>query len=901
MNSPRDSVDFDEIANDFAIRVRRGESPKIEDYAARYPSLADTIRELLPLVLTIERSKLVHVESAAIPSSASHRKLQRLGDFRILRELGRGGMGIVYEAVQESLQRTVAVKILPAGALLQPQRLDQFQREARTAAQLHHTNIVPVFGVGHEGDVHYYVMQRIDGVGLDQFLDANQRQPIPPHDAARIASQLADALDYAHQHGVLHRDIKPANVLWEPTGHVWLTDFGLARFTDLSNTVSAQVAGTPRYLAPERFRGEADARSDIYSLGVTLYELLAGRPAFVAESQAEVVQQVLTTDPPPLTTLAPRIPRDLATIVHKSIAREPRQRYATAGEMALDLRRFLEGLPVRARPVTPLERFWRWCMRNPGLAATTSTSAVALIALTVVSTSGYLRTRQLNQSIVEAAKEQSRLRESAEKISDLSLEALDKVFERFAAPTLPAVSSARRETSDELTGAGTAANGGASATNGSGGGGAASDKPSEFKSSSSVGDLAGVNPRFAISVSPEVAATLEELLPFYERLATQATDNERVRRQAAFANQRIGRIQARLGNLESARAALQRCADTLLELEPKAATPAERSEIVARLLQTLNDQGDALLALDSRREARAAFLRALETTESLAVNDKSVAVRIEKARTLLALGQRQSRPRSPGRGPSGGPGERGPGERGPGKGGPPGAKGPPGFRGPPGGPGGFGGPESAPPPKPGSEPEGPAETALRISRLKGAIAILQPLQVEQPKNTQVRFLLACCYRQQGIDADLSDDATIQTNYKFATTLLEQLVKENPEQPDYLFELSETHADFSPREFAGNRSQESLDRLTEALRLSDQLIAAHPQVPRYAASNIRMLHRRSMGLLNSGRGDEALPIIAKAIARQKSLLDRFPDVKPYRDWLDQFEALQRHVQSLPPRR
>jgi eukaryotic-like serine/threonine-protein kinase len=451
LGSERNPVEA--LAEEFVERFRRGERPALSEYTMRYPELADDIRDLFPALVMLEdvRPAPGFASSAGTDSEvrSAGRKLERLGDYRILREVGRGGMGIVYEAEQESLGRHVALKVLLTHALHDPRQLQRFQREARAAARLHHTNIVPVFGVGEHDGLHYYVMQFITGQGLDQVLTELYRlrlgtaevteiasgvQSIRPPDSggtasavavarslltgvfavpsedrdngaappqpmvavsssavrltgntehaalsdsgrpywqsvARIGIQVAEALGYAHGQGTLHRDIKPANLLLDTQGIVWITDFGLAKGHDSEDlTHTGDVVGTLRYLAPERFQGKGDARSDLYALGLTLYELLTLRPAFNEADRSKLVHQVMHEEPPPPRKLNPKVPRDLETIVLKAIAREPAHRYQNAAEFADDLRCFMDDKPIHARPVSETEKIWRWSRRNPALA-----------------------------------------------------------------------------------------------------------------------------------------------------------------------------------------------------------------------------------------------------------------------------------------------------------------------------------------------------------------------------------------------------------------------------------------------------------------------------------------------------------------------------------------------------
>ena len=373
MTTPGDDRNpVERLAEEFLDRRRRGEQPTLREYLERHPELADDIRDLFPALMVEdlgERSCDTTGSLAADHGVAPGIRPRRLGDYRILREIGRGGMGVVYEAEQESLGRRVALKVLSAGSLADPKQVRRFEREAKAAARLHHTNIVPVFGVGRQDGHHYFVMQFIAGLGLDAVLDDLRRlrdakafaQPLlasrgpdglaaaevarlliigrfdvqgrpadgcvtesfdaadpdaptvaaangPAADAsaailrslaersaasgpdrrfyrsvARIGIQVAEALEYANRQGILHRDVKPSNRLLDSRGNVWVADFGLAKTAeadDLSHT--GDILGTIRYMAPERFRGTCDARSDVYSLGLTLYELVALRPAFRA-------------------------------------------------------------------------------------------------------------------------------------------------------------------------------------------------------------------------------------------------------------------------------------------------------------------------------------------------------------------------------------------------------------------------------------------------------------------------------------------------------------------------------------------------------------------------------------------------------------------------------------------
>ncbi len=516
----RNREPLEELAEEFAERYRRGERPSLTEYTRAHPELAAEIRELFPALLMMEELGSVDT-SPSDPALAGKREPvpKQLGEYHLLQEVGRGGMGVVYEAVQESLGRHVALKVLPQQHWLRPSQLERFRREARAAAGLHHTNIVPVFGVGEQDGVHFYAMQFIQGQGLDlvirelrrmrakvwpsttaptphdssaanrslavsiaqglvtgQFPARSERRPDAPqvetvsaahplsHQAeaakgrsgplsrqgeetgstaqnvaqsaatsipslseliggvearyfwsvARLGKQTADALDYAHRQGVLHRDIKPSNLLLDTSGTVWVTDFGLAKAEGTEEITSpGDIVGTLRYMAPERFGGKSDARSDIYSLGVTLYELLTLRPAFRASDQAQLIEQIAHVNPDRPQHLDPRVPRDLETIVLKAMTKEPAERYATAAELAEDLGRFLADRPIHARRTRLPERLLRWCRRNPREAGLLGLVAALLLVVTVGATIAALwldherETAVANQVRAEGAEEEA--------------------------------------------------------------------------------------------------------------------------------------------------------------------------------------------------------------------------------------------------------------------------------------------------------------------------------------------------------------------------------------------------------------------------------------------------------------------------------------------------------------
>jgi serine/threonine protein kinase/Tfp pilus assembly protein PilF len=446
--------------------LERGSQPNPEELVARHPELAEQLRSHLDKLTVLHRASAGLRAPGLTEIDDFAGRLDEhgyLGDYRILRQVGRGGMGVVYEAEQMSLSRHVALKVLPFATALEAKQLERFKREAQAAAQLHHSHIVPVYAVGNERGVYYYAMQFIEGRTLAALIQelASELPPLPAVSAApastprpasfltrhstrdpaffRMVAQLgvqaAEALEHAHQQGVVHRDIKPANLLIEPQGHLWVTDFGLALFQGEDGlTRTGDLVGTLRYMSPEQAlgrRGQIDARTDLYALGVTLYELLTLEPAYPGLDRADLLRQIAFEEPRPPRRVNSAVPVELETVVLKAMAKERKDRYASAQELADDLRRFLDNQPIRARRPALSERLMKWASRHRG--AVLTAAVLLVVALAGAITSAALLWRE--QGRTTAALAQARAQEEvAQKQRERAQESFRRAIEGVTKP-----------------------------------------------------------------------------------------------------------------------------------------------------------------------------------------------------------------------------------------------------------------------------------------------------------------------------------------------------------------------------------------------------------------------------------------------------------------------------------
>ena len=678
---------LEKIVADYTRQFRDGDRPAIGDYKSKHPEFANEIEELLTSVAMIEGLK---IESASGSSSSqdsvtddlTNRK--QLGDYLLIRELGRGGMGVVFEAVHKSLGRRVALKVMKSRDADNEKYITRFRREAQAAAQLHHTNIVSVFGVGEYDGYHYYVMEFIDGTPLNQVVKTiawqasqlHQKQtgstydydsvtlisgepydqtgptldrpadhsgdltsePRSESDAvpvssmagknvsnnhqlitgksrfrwlANVGSQIADALSYAHGQGVLHRDIKPANLLVDQQDRVWITDFGLVKFNENLDalTKTGDLIGTPQYMAPESFKGEYDQRSEVYCLGLTLYELATLRPAFKNGSTGELIHAITTTTPPPPRKIDSAVPRDLNTIIEKAISRAPSSRYENAAQLRDDLRAFSEDRPIAATQPSVFEQAWRWGRRNPLVATLAVLSAGLLCAVAATASIGYAWTTQAYSKLEVEARSTEAARTLAVENEKIAIANEKKILKEFARAeanvslTIQAFDDILREiVSPDSAGF-------------------------EFNG---LGELGGIE----TAVTIKDAAILNQIVGFYERFAKQNTQSESLKAETAKAFRRVANINHLIGETE---VAIQEYEKSLAIYKPVLEENPDSTEALLNVVDTRSELIAAIRRKEDFRRAHAENEKIVQMIEAHPKRDEPE-VRLALAKSLASAG-----------------------------------------------------------------------------------------------------------------------------------------------------------------------------------------------------------------------------------------------------------------------
>lgn len=576
-----------ELIDEFTERVERGDSPTIVEYTTKYPALAPLLRDVLPAIQTMKGEAFGNrVSDDGV--HAGQPLTGVIGDFRIVREIGRGGMGVVYEAEQLSLGRRVALKTLPFAMALDPVRLNRFRNEAQAAAQLHHPNIVPVYAVGTERGVWYYAMQIVDGRSLaealadlrdgehnDQTICDGLTETVSTSTDAGTSSQLRDAisesaggsefqfirvavdlcrqaargLEHAHSMDIVHRDIKPGNLILDGTGRLWITDFGLARICNTSTvTATGDLIGTLAYMSPEQAMGNnavIDHRSDIYSLGATLYELLTLRPVFEEENRAALLKRITTDEPTAPRKVNPLIPIDLETIILKCLAFDPAHRYRTTTELQTDLTSFLEDRPIAARRPSVAERALKWAKRHRPLMYT----GVAAILILMVG---------LSISTAVIANEQARTAELLKNVSQRESELRVALLARDRQQQLAVDNLKQAE--------------------------------ENFRQARGVLDFFTAKIEFEMPRSNELEPVrrelLEESLSYYQTFIEQAKLDPEIREELATSHRRVASILYEIGSTEKAAESLDRA----LEVQEQLLRDSPNNQELLRSIQTMYRQ-----------------------------------------------------------------------------------------------------------------------------------------------------------------------------------------------------------------------------------------------------------------------------------------------------------------------
>lgn len=592
------------VLDEYLCDMEQGEACEIDQLQSEHPDLADVLElylDKLNLLVKLPRPLPQPCEPAEMEGIQ-----QRLGDFTLLNEIGRGGMGVVYEAHQASLNRRVAIKLLPLASMLDAHQIARFQNEAHAAGLLQHASIVPVYSVGFEQGIHFFAMQFIDGMSMDTWIQIRRHAPpsanLPCHgqsseqananhnDTAASAcsfagpqswrdivgwgATIADALHAAHEAGVVHRDVKPSNLMLDHASKIWITDFGLARCqTELSLTRSGDVIGTMRYMSPEQARGQnslIDGRADVYSLAATLYEMLTLRPAHDGDGAASILKKIDEQEVQPIRRICPELPRDLETVISKAMSKSREGRYNTAEEFSADLNRVLHGEPTQARPATIADRIGRFASKHRSVVFTGAMIvALGFIGLAVYNANLAVAKQSSDASAARATRGEKLARDAVDRLGAQTAELLSGI---------PAADSVRRQ-------------------------------------------------------------LLNETLDYYERFAAEVKNDPELREDLAITFGKAGELQSELGDSDKAITSLTRCESIYSEL----ANQLSVSDSISLDWSTSqNNLAQALVRVGKLEDAARYFARASLMQEKLvqgsADGDDKQAAKLALATTLNNLG-----------------------------------------------------------------------------------------------------------------------------------------------------------------------------------------------------------------------------------------------------------------------
>jgi tetratricopeptide (TPR) repeat protein len=746
--------------------------------------------------------------------------LRYFGDYELLDEIARGGMGVVYRARQKSLNRVVAVKMILGGQLASAAEVQRFLTEAEAAANLHHPNIVAIHEVGEHESLHYFSMDFVAGKSLAALVLQN---PLPPRRAAGYVQKIAEAVQYAHQHGILHRDLKPSNVLVDETDQPRITDFGLAKRLEHESglTASGAVLGTPSYMPPEQAEGRhqrVSPASDVYSTGAILYELVTGRPPFRAESPIETLRQVLDAEPAPPSLLNPKVDRDIETICLKCLQKDAARRYVTAQALAEDLGRYLRGEPIHARPVSVGERLVRWCRRNPRMAGMAAAVLFLLVTVAVGSTSAAIRINR-EKAETEAARQRAHenyltaeeQRTRAEENFQKAREAVNQMLTRVADDVLlelPQTEPVRRallqdalvfyqgflreKATDPVV------------------------QQETGKAYFRVGEILRM-----LGDDAESKTSYTQAIGLFADLVGRFPERSEYARDLARTHNFLGELHRTVGQLDEAEREYRRAIDLQQPLaDDAAADPADRS-VLARALYNL---GIVLKNTGRSDDADTAYERAVAILEDLCERHHSEAkYRLELAQCLVNRGilfkdtQRLTE----------------------------------------------------------------AEAAYGH-----AIRILTELIGEHPARLEYRLALAACSNNMGNlllrDPKRFDDAT--TNFQRALELYEKLASDFPSMPSHRKELANSCNSLAALLLRKGQATEARVRWGRGREIAELLVQEYPDVPDYHQILGGIQGNLGASMTDADDAPRARDLLEDAVRHERTALDSNPQHPVYRQFL-----------------
>jgi serine/threonine-protein kinase len=870
---------LDEVLADYLEAVDRGDRPDPADWMARHPELAEELTRFFAgqerfagLLGPLGHPAAGSATAVGDTSGTAPRDggfPSRFGDYELLGEIARGGMGVVYRARQVSLNRLVAVKMILAGRLASAEDVRRFRQEAEAAANLDHPNIVPIYEVGEHDGRPYFAMKLIEGESLAALIQRHltaegvwdripilsgvDRIGILSHDrAARLLIPVARAVHHAHQRGILHRDLKPANVLLDADGRPHLTDFGLARrlHADPGLTPSGTAVGTPSYAAPEQAAGPGKAvttAADVFSLGAILYELLTGRPPFRAETPLETLRRLLEEEPVPPRALNPKVDRDLETVCLKCLARDPARRYGSAEALADDLDRFVRGEPVRARRVGRAERLLRWCRRRPVTAALAGGLLLSVaVGLGLVGWQWWRAEANRARAEEQRARADEGFREAHRAVNDFCtrvsegrmrdvaglqpvrkelLEAALAYEERFLRQRGddPGLRAELADTRLRIATIAAVLGPKSQAMDAYGPAQAAyedllRDDPGNVAARTALAEIRlRVGVLQAQTGRPEARASLEDALGRYEALLGERPDDAALRRGVAAACNNLGALHRRVGRVDEALGFVRRALDVQEELAR--AYPRD-AELRASLAVTCCGLAGLRSALGGRDEALALYRRALDVQEQLVKADPvNLRYQQDLAATCRHLGGELCADRH-------------------------------------------------------------FDDALRT--VQRGQALLEQLVRAEPTMPGLRCDLASGHRQAGhVYRDSGRLAEALGEYYDAHALMDVLAREQPDVADYRNDLAKCHFDEGVALGRVGLKEEALASYRAAAALRRALVDEDPECLEYR-SDLGLTLGNEAGLLAAlGRRDEALAALRDGVAQHRAAWSGAPRVERYR--------------------